>query len=367
MRIAVVREIKNEEHRVALTPDGARSLAAAGHQVLVEHNAGRDSGFIDQEYAAAGASIVSAAVAWDSELILKVKEPLAAEYPCLKDQILFTYLHLAGVARELTEALLAAKTTAIAYETVEDETGHLPLLTPMSAVAGTMAVTMGSWFLARYNHGNGTLLGRLLGQRHGKVVVVGDGIVGCHAARMADGMGARVAICGIFPEREAVLKKEISPEIEFFLSTPENLAAQLQDADLVVGAVLMHGARAPHVISEDMVKHMPKGSVIVDVSIDQGGCVETSCPTSHSAPVFEKYGVLHYCVTNMPGAYPRTSTIALTEATLPYVLRLANQGLAALKADPGFGKGLNTHQGHITCQVVAEALGRLADYREFSE
>jgi len=365
MQIGVVKEIKNEEHRVALTPAGAEALVRAGHQVLIQEGAGRGAGFTDSAYAAAGAKAVPVAQAWNTGLVLKVKEPLESEYPYLGNQILFTYLHLAGVTRSLTEALLKAETTAIAYETVEDGDGRLPLLAPMSAVAGNMAVTMGNSYLARFNHGKGVLLGRLMDQRHGKVVIIGDGLVGRHAAGVAAGMGANVFICGRHPERLAGLKREIPGDLRFFLSTPENIAAHLEDADLVVGAVLLPGARAPHVVTEEMVRRMEAGSVIVDVSIDQGGCVETSRPTSHANPVFEKHGVIHYCVTNMPGAYPRTSTIALTTATLPYVMRLAEKGVQALKEDPGLAKGLNTCRGRLTCRPVAEALGLLPVFSEF--
>lgn len=365
MRIGVIKEIKNEEHRVALTPSGAKVLVNLGHQVLIQKGAGIDSGFSDMAYREAGAKVASCEEAWDTELVIKVKEPLESEYTYLGNQILFTYLHLAGVTRTLTEALLKAKTTAIAYETVEDAKGRLPLLAPMSAVAGNMAVSIGNYYLARFNHGKGALLGRLMGERYGKVVIIGDGLVGRHAARVADGMGANVFICGRHPERLPDLKREISEDIQLILSRPESIAEHLYNVDLVVGAVLLHGAKAPHVVTKEMVQTMEAGSVIVDVSIDQGGCIETSRPTSHSNPVFEKHGVIHYCVTNMPGAYPKTSTIALTSATLPYVTRLAEKGIDALKEDPLFAKGLNTYQGHITCKPVAEILDMLSALREF--
>jgi alanine dehydrogenase len=367
MRIGVVREIKDKENRVALSPAGVKRLQAAGHQIWIQQAAGLGSGFSDAQYEAAGAKIGSVEQAWDADLVVKIKEPLAAEYPYLKQQILFTYLHLAGVPRELTETLLQQKTTAVAYETVEDEAKKLPLLAPMSAVAGNMAVTMGSYYLAKFNNGKGMQLGSVLGTRYGKVVIIGDGVVGHHAANTADGMGTHVFIFGRHPEREALLKKEISPHITVLKSTPENLSHHLEDADLVVGGVLLPGARAPHIVTEAMVKGMQPGSVIVDVSIDQGGCIETSRPTSHSDPVFEKHGVIHYCVTNMPGAYPRTSTIALTTATLPYVTTLAKKGIAALREDAGFAKGVNTYAGYITSQPVAGAIGMVSRFKAFDD
>jgi len=367
MRIGVVKEIKDKENRVALTPAGVKRLQAAGHEVRVQRGAGLGSGFSDAQYEAAGAKIASVEQAWDSDLVVKIKEPLEIEYAYLKQQILFTYLHLAGVPRALTETLLQRKTTAVAYETVEDAAHKLPLLAPMSAVAGNMAVTMGSYYLAKFNNGKGMQLGSVLGTRYGKVVVIGDGVVGRHAARTADGMGTQVFICGRHAEREARLKKEISPHITFLMSTPENLSHHLKDADLVVGGVLLPGARAPHVVTEAMVKGMQPGSVLVDVSIDQGGCIETSRPTSHSDPVFEKHGVIHYCVTNMPGAYPRTSTIALTTATLPYVTRLADKGSSALREDEGFARGVNTFAGCLTSQPVAEALDMMSHFKAFGD
>lgn len=367
MRIGVAKEIKDKENRVALTPAGAERLLDAGHEVWVQQSAGLGSGFSDAQYEAAGATICSVEQAWDADLVVKIKEPLAAEYHYLKQQILFTYLHLAGVPRELTETLLQEKTTAVAYETVEDEIKKLPLLAPMSAVAGNMAVTVGSYYLAKFNNGKGMQLGTVLGTRYGKVVIIGDGVVGRHAAKTANGLGTDVFLFGRRPEREAQLKKEISQRITFVTSTPENLSRHLEDADLVVGGVLLPGARAPHIVTEEMVKRMQRGSVLVDVSIDQGGCIETSRPTSHSDPVYEKHGVIHYCVTNMPGAYPRTSTIALTSATLPYVTQLADQGIDALREDDGFAKGVNTYAGYVTSQPVAEALQQMSRFKAFTQ
>jgi len=366
MKVGVLKEIKEKENRVALTPAGAQTLTQAGHSVLVQAGAGAGSGFADEAYAQAGAQLVSAESAWKTDLVLKVKEPLQQEYGLLRDQMLFTYFHLSGVTPTLTEALLERKTTAIAYETVEGEQGKLPLLAPMSAVAGNMAVTMGYYYLAHFNHGKGMLLSRILDKRYGKVVIIGDGVVGRHSARVAIGMGAEVYLVGRHQDRVSELKKEISRVIRFVLSEPDNIATELSDADLVVGAVLRRGARAPHVVTEAMVQAMQPGSVIVDVSIDQGGCVETSHPTTHSAPVYEQHGVIHYCVANMPGAYPRLSTIALTSATLPYALKLADYGLDALRTDPGFGKGVNTRAGHISCKAVAEAVGLMDRFREFA-
>ena len=365
MKIGIVKEIKDRENRVALTPAGAKILSGAGHTIMVQEGAGIGSCFADAEYQQAGARIVSVTEAWQADIVLKVKEPLPSEYPHLNRQILFTFLHLAGVAPDLTAALLANNTTAVAYETVEDDHGRLPLLAPMSAVAGNMAVTMGSYYLARFNNGKGIQLGTVLGERSGKVVILGDGVVGRHAAAVACGMGTNVFIAGRHPDRAAMLKEKIHPDLTLFLSTPENIAGHLKDADLVVGAVLRHGAKAPHLVSVEMVKAMQPGSVIVDVSIDQGGCIETSQPTSHSAPVFEKHGVIHYCVTNMPGAYPCTSTLALTAATLPYVRKLADKGLAAFRDDGGFAKGVNTHQGFIRRKEIAAAVDMMDRYKPF--
>ena len=366
MKIGLIKEIKDKENRVGMTPEGVRYLARNGHEVRVEKGAGLGSGFADDDYARAGAELVATQKAWDSDLVVKVKEPLEAEYPYLRDQIVFTYFHLAGVTPTLTENLLERQTTAIAYETVEDGSGKLPLLAPMSGVAGNMAVTMGGYYLAKPNNGKGMLLGDVLGHAYGRVVVIGDGVVGRHAARAAAGMGAEVVIFGRHPEREAMLQRDISPVIRYLRSEPEGIAQQLREADLVVGSVLIRGAKAPKVVTEAMVEMMQPGSVIVDVSIDQGGCVETSHPTSHSDPVFEAHGVTHYCVANMPGAYPRTSTLALTTATFPYVQQIADNGIKALRADTGFAKGVNTFAGHITCKPVAECLGAEARYRPFA-
>jgi alanine dehydrogenase len=331
----------------------------------VEAGAGLGSGFPDAVYQAAGASVVAGDEAWKAELIVKVKEPLEAEYRHLQGQIVFTYFHLAGVSKALTEALVQARVTAVAYETVEDSAGKLPLLAPMSAVAGTMAPVIGNYYLAKFHRGKGMLLGEVLGERYGKVVVIGDGVVGRHAAKAAAGMGAHVFLVGRHPERAAHLQRDIAAHLQYIASSPEAISRHLEDADLVVGAVLVPGAKAPYVVTDAMVRRMQPGSVIVDISIDQGGCVETSHPTSHSDPVYVQHGVIHYCVTNMPGAYPRTSTLALTNATLPYMLRLADGGIAALRHDKEFGAGVNTYQGTITARPVAEALGLLHQYTPF--
>ncbi len=359
MRIGVPKEIKAQESRVGLTPAGAAVLVGDGHVVVMERGAGAGAGFDDAEYARAGAELADVAAAWGADLVVKVKEPLNAEHSLLRGQLLFTYLHLAAVNPGLTEALLQAGTTAIAYETVEDANGRLPLLAPMSAVAGSMAATMGAYYLTAFNGGRGVLPGRILGDPQGTVLVIGDGVVGRHAARTAAALGARVAMAGRHAERLPALRREVSDALEFVQSAPDALAAATRASDLVVGAVLRRGERAPHVVTTAMVAAMQPGSVIVDVSIDQGGCVETARPTSHAHPTYIKHGVVHYCVTNMPGAYPRTSTLALAAATLPYVRRLAAQGAGALDDDAGLARGLNVADGRICYRAVAEALGRM--------
>ena len=366
MKVGVIKEIKDKENRVALTPEGAKVLIAEGHTILLENNAGQGSGFENSEYESLGVTIVSTQAAWETDLVIKIKEPLEQEFQYFKDNILFTYLHLAGVPEFLTKALIEAGTTAIAYETVEDDAGRFPLLAPMSAVAGNMAATVGAYYLANFNQGKGIQLGRVLGERHGKVMVIGNGIVGQHAAVTADGLGANVFILGRDEMKYLEQEKSIADNIQFVQSTPENIKEHIKDTDLLIGAVLLPGAKAPHLVSEDMVKQMQSGSVIVDVAIDQGGCVETSHVTSHSDPVFIKHNVIHYCVSNMPGAYPRTSTIALTQATLPYILKLADDGVNSLKKDKGFVAGVNTYKGFITYKPVAESLGMGSLYKAFS-
>ena len=369
MIIGVPKEIQDKENRVALTPSGANQLASRGHKVIVEKNAGIGSGFSDEEYMKNGAAIVDAATAWGGDIVVKVKEPLEPEYKLMREnQILFTYLHLSGVTKTLTDALLKNKITGIAYETVEDGYKRLPLLATMSAVAGNMATQVGAYYLAKFSNGKGVMLGEVLGNFYGKVVIIGDGVVGRHAAKTAYGMGTNVYLFGRHEERMDLLRDAIGRRSHIMLSTPENISEHIKDADLVVGAVLVTGAKAPWVVTEEMIKTMQPGSVIVDVSIDQGGCIETSHPTKHSDPVFVKHGVTHYCVTNMPSAYSRTSTMALTNATLPYLMKLANNGLeSSLKEDAGFAKGVNTHKGFITYKPVADALNLKDKFRELKE
>ena len=365
MKIGIPKEIKDRENRVALTPQGAEVLIRAGHEVRVQAGAGLGAGFADQDYQMAGAQICSVEQAWDTELVVKVKEPLEAEYGLLRDNLLFTYLHLAGAPRELTDALLSRKTTGIAYETLEDSAGRLPLLAPMSAIAGNMATLMGAYYLARSQGGKGVQLGEVLGVRHGEVLIIGDGVVAYHAAKAARGLGAKVTIVGLDPAKGERMQSEIAADVEFVHSSHEVIAERVTNTDLLIGAVLKHGARAEAVVSEAMVKSMQPGSVVVDVSIDQGGCIATSRPTSHSEPIFVQYGVIHYCVTNMPGAYPRTSTLALTEATLPYVAKLAAHGIEALHQNVGMARSLNVRDGFIVCRPVAESLGMPDRYRDW--
>lgn len=364
MIIGLIKEIKDNENRVALTPQGATFLIDAGHQIVVQADAGINSGYSDADYRACGCSIVDGAEAWSSNLILKVKEPLEAEYQYFKPaQMIFTYLHLAGVDPGLTEQLLAKKVTAIAYETVRDAQGALPLLAPMSAVAGGMSINIANHYLARFNGGKGVLLGSVMGKSHGKVIIVGDGVVGQHAARAAVGLGARTYLFARHEDRFSRLRDTVGVDLHCVLSTEENIRDHVKEADAVIGAVLLPGGRTPHIISKQMVAAMQAGSVVVDVSIDQGGCIETSRPTSHSDPVFRVSDVTHYCVTNMPGAYPMTSTLALTNATLPYALALANEGILAVKTNAGFANGVNTYWGFIANGSVAEALGKTEQYR----
>jgi alanine dehydrogenase len=367
MKIGVIKEIKDKENRVAITPAGVLQLTQAGHLVLVETQAGEGSGFTDADYQQAGAQIVSAVQAWAVDLVVKVKEPLPAEYPYLNGQILFTFLHLAGVSKTLTEALLNSKTTAIAYESVEDADGRLPILAPMSAIAGNMAVMMGAYYLAKFNQGRGVQLARVMNERQGKVLIIGDGVVGQHAASIADGMGARVFLAGLNQENLQHFQQHSSPDVTVFLSSPDSIHKHIVDADLVIGAVLCRGAKAPKVVTEAMVKSMQKSAVIVDVSIDQGGCVETSFPTTHSHPVYLKHGVWHYCVANMPGAYPKTATTMLSQATLGYILTIANNGIAGVMQHRFLREAIHTYQGYITCLQVAQALAMSDSYSTVTE
>ena len=368
MKIGCPKEIKRHEYRVGLTPDCVRAYVAHGHQVTMEAGAGEGAGFPDADYLAAGARVERerTGIFASSDMIVKVKEPQPEEYLLFKEgQILFTYLHLAGVTPALTDALLTSRTTAIAYETVEAADGTLPLLAPMSAIAGIIAVLAGAHYLATAQGGRGTLPGRVFDQSFGSVLVIGDGVVGRHAARSACALGARTTIASRHAARAGQLRAVIDPKLRHIVSTPEALAEELRSSDLVIGAVLLRGARAPWVVTEAMVQTMQPGSVIVDVSIDQGGCIATSRPTTHSDPVYRLHDVIHYCVTNMPGAYPRTATQALTAATLPYLRALADDPPAALR-EPGFAKGINTHAGWIGCEAVAAALDRRKRWRPYS-
>jgi alanine dehydrogenase len=361
MIIGVPREIKDKEFRVGIVPPGVQELSAAGHTVLIENGAGLGSGIPDQEFAAAGAKLVTdaAMVYGEADLVLKVKEPLDREYTYMRQGlILFTYLHLAPMP-ELTGVLLHNRVTAIGYETVSCDNEFLPLLAPMSEVAGRMSIQVGAHYLEKEAGGRGVLLGGVSGVTPGQVVILGSGTVGTNAARMAVGLGASVTIIGRNSGRLAALEKSFSGKIHTKLSSRENITTEISRADLVVGAVLVPGAAAPKLITRDMLSHMQKGSVIVDVSIDQGGCVETARPTTHSDPVYEVDGIIHYCVANMPGAVPRTSTFALTNATLPFVQAIADKGLyKALQDDPALLRGVNTYNGSLTNREVAEAQNR---------
>ena len=361
MRIGCPKEIKAQEGRVGLTPAGVDALVRAGHTVYMEHNAGIQSGFSNEEYLAVGAQILpSAAQVYESsDMIVKVKEPLPPEYDLLKEgQILFTYLHLAPDL-EQTEALLKKKITGIAYETVQLADRSLPLLSPMSEVAGRLSIQTGARLLESNCGGRGILLGGVTGVERANVVIVGGGNVGTNAAKMAVGLGANVTILDISLKRLAYLDDIFGGRVQTLLSNSYNIANAVKNADLVVGCVLIPGAKAPKLVTEEMVKAMKPGSVLIDVAIDQGGSIESiDRITTHSDPYFVKYGVLHYSVANMPGAVPRTSTLALTGATLPYALKIANLGAeAACKADPALMKGLNTYDGKITFRGVAEAHG----------
>jgi alanine dehydrogenase len=360
MIIGIPKEIKDNEYRVSLTPGGTETLIQAGHQVLVQAGAGEGSGFPDEEYAEAGAQIMSdAAQTWNqAEMVMKVKEPLPQEFEFLHEGLLlYTYLHLAAEP-EVTKQLLERKTTGIAYETVQLPNGSLPLLTPMSEVAGRMAVQVAAHYLEKMNGGRGKLLGGVPGVRPSDVVIIGGGTVGINAAMMALGMGAHVIIIDINADRLRYLDEVLHGNLTTLSSNPRNIADAVRRADVVIGGVLLPGAKAPRLATREMIKTMKPGSVVVDVAIDQGGCIETAHPTSHSDPVFVVDGVVHYCVTNMPGAVPRTSTYALSNATLPYALKLANLGFVeAVKSDSALAKGVNTYAGYVTCEGVAIAHG----------
>ncbi|WP_416730025.1 alanine dehydrogenase [Fictibacillus sp. JL2B1089] len=359
MIIGVPAEIKNNENRVAITPSGVITLTAAGHKVLVENNAGVGSGFTNEDYAAAGAEIVAEAQdAWSAEMVMKVKEPLASEYKYFRsDLILFTYLHLAAEPA-LAKALTDSGVTAIAYETVEFNR-TLPLLTPMSEVAGRMSAQIGAQFLEKPKGGKGILLAGVPGVRRGKVTIIGGGVVGTNAAKVAIGLGADVTIIDLSPDRLRQLDDIFGNSIQTLMSNPLNIAQAVAESDLVIGAVLIPGAKAPKLVTEEMIKSMTPGSVVVDVAIDQGGIFETvDRITTHDNPTYDKHGVVHYAVANMPGAVPRTSTIALTNVTVPYALQIANKGAqTAIAQNPSLKAGLNTAGGFVTYEAVATDLG----------
>jgi alanine dehydrogenase len=358
MIVGVPKEIKDNEARVGVTPAGAKALVEAGHTVLVETQAGAQSGFDDAEYQNAGAEIVGdAGYVWGkSNMVVKVKEPIQSEYVYFREGlVLFTYLHLAPLP-VLTEELLRKKVIGIAYETVRDRQGTLPLLTPMSEVAGRMSVQVGATYLEKERGGRGILLGGVPGVPPAQVCIIGGGIVGTNAARIALGFGAKTTIIDVNLNRLRELEDIFGGRLYTLASNSYNLGNASREADLVIGGVLIPGATAPKIVTRSMVRAMKKGAVIVDVAIDQGGCVETARPTSHSDPSFVEEGVVHYCVTNMPGAVPHTSTLALTNSTFPYLLRLANFGpREALKRDPGLAEGLNTWLGVLAHRGVAES------------
>ncbi len=358
MRIGIPREIKNHEHRVALTPEGARVLVEAGHRVSVETGAGAASGFADDVYRAAGATVVATpAEAWAAELVVKVKEPQPDELGLLREgQLLFCYLHLAA-APALARELMDRGVTAIAYETVGRPGGGLPLLQPMSDIAGRLAPQMGALGLQTPHGGSGKLITGLPGVPPGRVLVIGAGVVGMSAARTAVGLGTRVTLLDRRTDKLAHAEALFGARVETRFSSPDAIGDSLEHADVVIGAAQIPGRHAPRLISRAMLARMPQGSVLVDVAIDQGGIAETSRPTTHSAPFFVEAGIVHYCVTNMPGAVARTSTKALTHATLPYVQALAAEGLAALDADPGLAQGLHVRAGRITHAGLAQDLG----------
>ncbi|WP_336774125.1 alanine dehydrogenase [Paenibacillus sp. MMO-58] len=358
MEIGVPKERKSSEHRVALTPGGVYELVKHGHQAFVETEAGAASGFPDEQYRAAGAIIVADADdAWSRDMVVKVKEPLKEEYRHFREGlVLFTYLHLAA-ERELTEALVRHKVTAIAYETVQLANGQLPLLTPMSDIAGRMAAQVGAQFLEKAHGGRGILLGGVPGVRKGRVTIIGGGVVGTGAAQIALGLGADVSIIDRDADRLRALEDRFGGRVQTLASHSRQIAEAVAESDLLIGAVLIPGARAPKLVTEDMVRAMPAGSVIVDVAIDQGGSVETiDRITTHAEPVFERFGVLHYAVANMPGAVPYTATAALTNATLPYMLALADRGVRdTLAGSEPIRRGVNAMDGYVTHEAVAAA------------
>jgi len=360
MIVGILKEIKSSENRVSMTPAGTEVLKQKGQVVLVEKNAGVNSGFADAEYVRAGAEIIETAaeVFSRSEMVMHVKEPLPSEYGLIrKDQIVFTYLHLAA-AEELTRALIHSQSVNIAYETIQKADGSLPLLTPMSEVAGRMAIQEGARYLEMAQGGQGVLLGGVPGVDPGTVLVIGGGIVGTNAAKMACGLGAKVYLLDTSLDRLRYLSDVMPSNCFLLMSSPATIRKLVREADVVIGAVLIPGAKAPRLVTRDMLKTMKKGSVLVDVAIDQGGCFETSKPTTHTNPTYVIDDVIHYCVANMPGAVAKTSTLALTNATLPYVIEIARKGWKkAMQDNPEIRAGANVIQGHVTYSGVAEAFG----------
>jgi len=358
MLTGVLKEIKTKENRVAMIPAGVEQMVSHGHSVLIETGAGDGSAFSDKEYVKVGAKICSSPeeIYKKSEMIIKVKEPLPVEYPLIrKGQIVFTYFHFAASA-ELTKAIIDSGCIALAYETIERENGSLPLLTPMSEIAGRMAIQEGAKYLEKTFGGKGILLSGVPGVEPATVMIIGGGVVGANAAKIAAGLGAKVFLLDVNLERLRYLSDIMPANVITMVSNPENTRKLLRQADLVVGAVLRHGAIAPKLITREMLKLMKKGSVIVDVAIDQGGCIETSKPTTHDAPIYVVDGIIHYCVANMPGAVSFTSTKALTNATLPYALEIADKGYKkAAQQNPEIAKGINIIEGKVTHQGVAEA------------
>jgi alanine dehydrogenase len=355
--VGVPKEIKTREYRVGMTPAGVKSLTSRGHKVLIEKSAGEGSGISDAEYVAQGGTIVAtAADAWGAEMVVKVKEPLPAEYGFFRrNLVLYTYLHLAAEL-ELTKKLAESGVAGVAYETIELPDGSLPLLRPMSEVAGRMAVQVGATCLEKERGGKGVLLGGVPGTRRGRVVILGGGVVGRSSATIAIGMGAQVTVLDVRAETMAYLEDVFGGAVETLYSNPVNIEEAVKRADLVIGAVLVTGAVAPKLVSEELIGKMEKGSVVVDVAVDQGGCIATCRPTNHDQPTYEVSGVVHYCVPNMPGAVSQTSTWALTNTTMSYAVKIAEHGLvAAAKKDKALEKGINTYQGHVTCEPVAQA------------
>ncbi|MFB6587102.1 alanine dehydrogenase [Bacillus thuringiensis] len=371
MRIGIPTEIKNNENRVAMTPAGAVHLVQNGHEVFVQKGAGLGSGFTDEEYVQAGAKLVETAEeAWNQDMVMKVKEPVASEYGYFREGlILFTYLHLAPEP-ELTKALIDNKVASIAYETVQLDNRSLPLLAPMSEVAGRMSAQIGAQFLEKNKGGKGILLAGVPGVKRGKVTIIGGGQAGTNAAKIAVGLGADVTIIDLSAERLRQLDDIFGNQVKTLMSNPYNIAEAVKESDLVIGAVLIPGAKAPKLVTEEMIQSMEPGSVVVDIAIDQGGIFETTDRiTTHDNPTYEKHGVVHYAVANMPGAVPRTSTLALTNVTVPYAVQIANKGYKdACLGDSALLKGINTLDGYVTFEAVAEAHGlQYADAKELLE